>query len=88
MIYQGLIEGFGNTWIGLRQFESDMKKYKVIVGWSDAARGYNHVVVIAHSPYSLDYFAFIVCNDLNPFQFNAQLKTVFGYGIRAAQRQN
>ena len=58
------------------------------MGWSNAARGYNHVVVIAHSPYSLDNLAFIVRNDLNPFQFNAQLKTVFGYGIRAAQRQN
>jgi hypothetical protein len=88
VIYQGLIEGLGNTWIGLRQFESDRKKYQVIVCWTDPARSYDHVVVIAHSPYSLDNFAFIVRNNLNPFQFNAQLKTVFGYGIRGAQRQN
>jgi len=47
--------------------------------WPNPPGCYNHVIVIAHSPYCFNDFTFIVGNDLDSFQLNAQFETVLGY---------
>lgn len=79
MVYQGLIECFRDTWIGLHQSKEVRKVYKIIMRRPNAAGRHDHIIVIAHSPYSFNDFIFIIRNNLDPFQFNAYFEAVLGY---------
>jgi hypothetical protein len=50
------------------------------------SRRYDHIVVVAHSPYGFDDFTLIVRNDFDPLQVNTQFETVLGYEISKPQR--
>lgn len=70
-----LIKCFGDAGVSLIRHLSGIA-YQVIMSRPYSAGSDYHVVILAHTLDGLDNFIFIIRNDFNPFQFNAQLETI------------
>ncbi|KAI7080725.1 Molybdopterin binding protein [Hortaea werneckii] len=65
--HDGQGEGLGDGLVG-----------DVVVGGADAARGHDHVVVVAHAARGLDNLGFIVGDDLDTLQVDAEREAILG----------